>query len=114
MTLVFLTDLGDKMSYKNAVVSKVPRPSRMFQMGILRNFETRFQELAQTTCPTERHFKEQVFKSKALLLDLRHVLMYQSFDCDIREKMLIRADAIVNYINAYMDSLEKVQLASCA
>ena len=101
------------MAYNNTITSRVPRPSRMFQMGILRNFEARFHELAQTACPTARHFKEQIFKSKALLLDLRHVLIYQSFDYDIREKMLTRADAIVNYINAYMDSAEQCTLRSC-
>ncbi len=97
--------LGDKMKYENNVVSKVPRPSRVFQMGMLHHIESRFQELAQISCSNARHVKQQICKSKALLLDIRHIILYQSFDYDMREKIMMRADAIVNYINSFMNTI---------
>jgi len=102
--------LGDTMKLENTVISKVPRPSRAFQMGMLHHIECRFQELAQNSCSNIRHVKEQICKSKALLLDMRHIVLYQSFDYDLREKIMARTDAIVNYINAYMNAMSTRKL----
>ncbi|MES2253349.1 MAG: hypothetical protein V4482_06700 [Pseudomonadota bacterium] len=110
MLLNLSKHLGDTMKLENTIISKVPRPSRAFQMGILHHIECRFQELAQTSCSNARHVKEQICKSKALLLDMRHIVLYQSFDYDIREKIMMRTDAIVNYINSYMNAINITKL----
>ena len=95
------------MKHENKPISKVPRPSRVFQMGILHHVECRFQELAQISCSSSRDAKQQICKSKVLLLDIRHIILYQSFDYDLREKIMMRADAVVNYINSYMNTLSQ-------
>lgn len=94
------------MPHENIVVSKVPRPSRFFQMGIIHNIDSRFQELAQISCFNDRFIKKKICQSKALLLDIRHIILYQSFDHDIREKLIIRADSILHYIHSYMDTIQ--------
>lgn len=94
------------MKHENKI-SKVPRPSRIFQMGILEHIEYRFQELVQISCSSSKHAKQQICKSKMLLLDIRHIILYQSFDYDMREKIVMRADAIVNYINSFMNTFIK-------
>lgn len=95
------------MKYENKATSKVPRPSRVFQMGILHHIECRFQDLVQISCSSSRDAKQQICKSKVLLLDIRHVILHQSFDYDLREKIMIRADAVVNYINSFMNTLSR-------
>lgn len=95
------------MKHENKVTSKVPRPSRVFQMGILHHVECRFQELVQISCSSARDAKQQICKSKVLLLDIRHIILYQSFDYDLREKIMMRADAVVNYINSFMNTLSR-------
>lgn len=107
MIIVFTTKLGDKMKHENKGMSKVPRPSRVFQMGILGHIECRFQDLVQISCSSSRDAKQQICKSKVLLLDIRHIILYQSFDYDLREKIMMRADAVVNYINSFMNALSR-------
>ncbi len=86
----------------NSVITKVPRPSRALQMGTLKHFENRFSELAQSSCSNAKNMTQTIYKIKELLLDMRHVIVYHSFDHDIREKMFSRADSIINYMNAYL------------
>ncbi|MES2608289.1 MAG: hypothetical protein V4544_06140 [Pseudomonadota bacterium] len=93
------------MKYANMITSKISRPSRVFQKGMLQNLEFRFQELIQSSCMNVRQMRQHIYKSKVLLLDMRHILLYQSFDHDMRDKFMSRADAIVNYINAYMNAI---------
>ncbi|MES2608090.1 MAG: hypothetical protein V4544_05120 [Pseudomonadota bacterium] len=109
------------MKHENKVVSKIPRPSRVFQMGILHHVECRFQDLVQISCFSSKDAKQQICKSKVLLLDIRHIILYQSFDYDLREKIMMRADAVVNYINSFMNTLYRdesnvltQQLVACA
>jgi hypothetical protein len=78
-------------------------------MGILDHIEYRFHELVQNVSPDPHHARQQICKSKALLLDIRHIILYQSFDYDMREKMMMRADAIVNFINSFLNSLNRQQ-----
>ena len=102
------------MKYENTATSKVPRPSRAFQMGMLNHIEGRFQELVQISCSNARLVKQQICASKALLLDIRHIILYQSFDYDMREKIMTRADAIVNYINSFMNTVSREKAMVCA
>ncbi len=95
------------MNLQNTIVSRVPRPSRAFQTAILNYIEYRFKEIVEESCVNLRQARHHLSKSKALLLDIRHVILYQSFDHDIREKIILRTDAIVNYINAYMNSFNR-------
>lgn len=95
------------MKLKDTVISRVPRPSRSFQVGILFHIEHRFDELIQVSYSSPKLIKEKIQKSKALLLDIRHIILYQSFDYDMREKIAIRADAILNYINYYTKGLKR-------
>ena len=100
--------LGDKMKHdKDKLVTKIPRPSRVLQMGILHHIECRFQDLVQIACSSSKDIKQQICRSKVLLLDIRHIILHQSFDHDLREKILMRADAVVNYINSFMNTLSR-------
>ena len=75
-------------------------------MGILHHLECRFHELIKASCSSVKEEKEQICKSKELLLDIRHVMLYQSFDYDIRDKIMVRVDAVVNYINSFVNTLK--------
>lgn len=99
--------LGDKMKHDKVIPSKIPRPSRVLQMGILHHIECRFQDLVQIACSSSKDAKQQICRSKVLLLDIRHIILHQSFDYDLREKVLMRADAVVNYINSFMSALSR-------
>jgi hypothetical protein len=80
----------------------------------LGSIDKRFQELAQVSCrynkQAQKHVIQHLYNSKELLLDIRHILVYQSFDQDIRNLMMNRADAIVSYINGFMNTLNKEQV----
>ncbi|MDP3371789.1 MAG: hypothetical protein Q8S21_02735 [Candidatus Paracaedibacteraceae bacterium] len=95
------------MKHDQVVISKVPRPSRLFQIGIIKDIDSRFQELVEVPCANERCIKKMISKSKLLLLDIRYILLYQSFDYDIREKIIVRTDSILQYINTCLDATNK-------
>lgn len=89
------------------IVSRVPRASRHFQMGILKNLERRFQDLIQLPALDHKKITQHMYLSKELLIDIRHIMVYQSFDHDLRERLMNQANAIVSYINSFMVSLQK-------
>lgn len=95
------------MKHDHVVISKVPRPSRLFQIGIVKDIDSRFQELVEVPCANEKCIKKMISKSKLLLLDIRYILLYQSFDHDIREKIITRTDSILHYLNIYLDAINR-------
>ncbi|MDP3371429.1 MAG: hypothetical protein Q8S21_00835 [Candidatus Paracaedibacteraceae bacterium] len=89
------------MNFKNAIKLKTPRPSRAFQKAMLFHIEFSFNELVQISCSSQKLIKNKIRKSKILLSDMHHVVLCQSFDCDMRDKIMARANATLNYISYY-------------
>jgi hypothetical protein len=96
------------MTYKNLLITKVPKASRHMQIGTIKVIETRFEKLIQTPAKnTSKDASHYLYLSKELLIDIRHILLYYTFDHDIRTHFFHCAMKIISYLHAFMNALQK-------
>ncbi len=94
-----------KMSYPQVIVSKVPRPSRNFQISMLKALQERFQQIIQLPYRAGKQSGQHLQLSKQLLIDIRHVILYHTFDYDIKKQLMQNTNSIIAYIQAFMQSI---------
>jgi hypothetical protein len=90
------------MPKQNMLNTSAPKPSRFFQMDIIKNFDVRFNDILYADNHSVYLQREHVIKTRSLLSDIKHVLIHQFFDKDVRLKLIERAGAIIKYIDQSM------------
>lgn len=94
--------------YKNLIVSKIPKASRDFQLSIFSSTESRFQNLVQTPIEiNKKKSQHHIYKAKVLLLDIKHIITYETLDYDIRQKFIKFAQSVISYIQFFLEGFQK-------